>query len=251
MPKQTIRVSAALIFDDQNKIIITRRPEGSHLGGMWEFPGGKIESGESAEQALVRELAEELALDIKVGTLYFQNVFEYNEKFVDISFFMCTQTDPAQEPQAVETAEWRRVRLIELEQFEFPPADKEVVRQLLEFFTAFHITEIEIFSNIFDFFADLAEYLFTAAKCVVENSYTRQTPFINIRINCARRNQVKYGDALTLLPPPVDTSDPLFNFHWIPGKIIIDYAIAELIIQTFTTYLGKQHDIYCIFVFPV
>ncbi len=133
MSKKTIRVSAALIFDDQNKIIITRRPEGTHLAGMWEFPGGKIESGETAEKALEREIKEELALDIKVGTLYFQNVFEYDEKFVDISFFMCTQTDPAQQPQAIEVVEWQRVRLIELEQFEFPPADKEVVRQLLEF----------------------------------------------------------------------------------------------------------------------
>ncbi len=133
MPKKTIRVAAALIFDDQNKIIISRRPDGSHLAGMWEFPGGKIESGESAEQALVRELSEELALEIKVGALYFQNIFEYEEKFVDISFFMCTQSDPAQQPQIQENNEWKRVRLIELEQYDFPPADKEVVRQLLEF----------------------------------------------------------------------------------------------------------------------
>ncbi len=133
MQKKTIRVSAALIFDDQNKIIISRRPEGSHLAGMWEFPGGKIENGETAEEALVRELAEELALDIKVDPLYFQNVFEYDEKFVDISFYMCTQIHPQQEPQAIEIAEWKRIRLIELEQYKFPPADKEVVRQLLEF----------------------------------------------------------------------------------------------------------------------
>ena len=133
MSKKTIRVAAALIFDDHNRVIISRRPVGSHLAGMWEFPGGKIESGETDEQALEREISEELALDIKVGQLYFQNVFEYDEKFVDISFYMCTQIDPVQEPQAMETTEWKRVRLIELEHFEFPPADKEVVRQLLEF----------------------------------------------------------------------------------------------------------------------
>ncbi len=133
MSKKTIRVAAALIFDDQNKIIISRRPEGSHLSGMWEFPGGKIEPGENAEQTLVRELLEELALEIKVGSLYLKNVFEYDEKFVDIAFYMCTQVDPAQQPQALEANEWKRIRLIELEQYEFPPADKEVVRQLLEF----------------------------------------------------------------------------------------------------------------------
>ena len=133
MSKKTIHVAAALIFDDQNRLLISRRPEGSHLAGMWEFPGGKIESGESAEQALARELLEELDMEINVGQLYCRNVFEYEEKRVDISFYMCTQTDPARKPQAIEVAEWKRVRLVELEQYKFPPADNEVVRQLLEF----------------------------------------------------------------------------------------------------------------------
>jgi len=133
MTKPIIPVVAALIFDAQNRIIITRRPRGTHLAGMWEFPGGRIEPGETPEQALTREIREELALDIKVDSLYFQDVFEYENKIVDISFFMCTQKDPAQEPQALDVAEWKRVRLVELEEFEFPPADKELIRQLLEF----------------------------------------------------------------------------------------------------------------------
>ena len=133
MIKPTIPVVAALIFDAQNRIIITRRPQGTHLAGMWEFPGGRIESGEASEQALLREISEELALDIKVGQLYLQDVFEYENKIIDISFFMCSQDNPIQEPQALEVAEWKRVRLSELEQFEFPPADKELIRQLLEF----------------------------------------------------------------------------------------------------------------------
>lgn len=133
MTKPTIYVSAALIFDNQNRIIISRRPQGSHLAGYWEFPGGTIESGETPEQALMREIKEELALDIRVGQLYMQDVFEYDEKIVDISFYMCNQTDPAQKPQALEVAEWKRVRLSALEEFKFPPADEELIRQLLEF----------------------------------------------------------------------------------------------------------------------
>jgi len=133
MMKPTIFVSAALILDDQNRIIISRRPEGSHLAGYWEFPGGTIESGETPEQALVREIQEELALDIRVDQLYMQDVFEYEHKIVDISFYMCSQIDPNEKPQVIEVAEWKRVGLIELEQLKFPPADKALIHQLLEF----------------------------------------------------------------------------------------------------------------------
>ncbi len=133
MTKPTIYVSAALIFDNQNRIIISRRPPGAHLAGYWEFPGGTIESGETPDQALAREIKEELDLDIRVGQLYMQDVFEYDEKIVDISFFMCSQTNPAQKPQAIEVAEWKQVRLNELDRYQFPPADKELIRQLLEF----------------------------------------------------------------------------------------------------------------------
>jgi mutator protein MutT len=133
MQKKTTHVTAALIFDSQNHILISRRPPGTHLAGFWEFPGGTLESGETAQQALLREIKEELALDIEVGQLYFQDVFEYENKFVDISFYICRQRDAAQIPQEIEVAEWKWVRLEELVQFKFPPADKELIRQLLNF----------------------------------------------------------------------------------------------------------------------
>ncbi len=131
--KPTVPVVAALIFDDQNRLVITRRPEGIHLAGKWEFPGGRIEPGETPQQALTREIKEELNLKIEVGALYFQDTFEYDVKTVDISFFHCRQTNKADQPQAVEVAEWKRVRLSELEQYPFPPADAAVIRHLLEF----------------------------------------------------------------------------------------------------------------------
>jgi mutator protein MutT len=133
MNKPIVHVVAALIFDDHNRLIITRRPEGKHLAGMWEFPGGRIEPDETPQQALVREIREELNLEIEVGALYYQDLFEYDVKSVDISFFHCRQKNTADEPQAVEVAEWKRVRLSQLEQYEFPPADTALIRQLLEF----------------------------------------------------------------------------------------------------------------------
>ncbi len=133
MKKPIVHVAAALIFDDHNRLIITRRPEGKHLAGLWEFPGGRIEAGETPQRALVREIKEELNLEIEVGALYYQDSFEYDVKTVDISFFHCRQKNPTDKPQAVEVAEWKRVRLSELKQYEFPPADSALIRQLLEF----------------------------------------------------------------------------------------------------------------------
>lgn len=133
MNKPKIKVVAALLFDGQNKVLITKRPEGTHLAGMWEFPGGRIETNETPEQALVREIKEELALDITVGELFYQDTFEYDEKIVDISFYMCNLTDKNQSPQAIEVAEWKQVYISELTDFQFPPADKALIQQLTEF----------------------------------------------------------------------------------------------------------------------
>ena len=79
------------------------------------------------------------------------------------------------------------------------------------------ITQIIILSNVADFFTDFTEYLFAATKSVVENSYTQQTTFIDVRVNGSRRNQVENGDTLTLLSPAVDTPDSLLDSHGVPG----------------------------------
>ena len=63
-----IEVAAGLVFD-QGRLLITQRNESDHLGGLWEFPGGKVESGETFEECLCRELREELGIDIEVGVL--------------------------------------------------------------------------------------------------------------------------------------------------------------------------------------
>jgi mutator protein MutT len=86
--KNCVEVSAALIFRD-GKLLITQRRAKSHLGGLWEFPGGKLEAGETFEQCLVREIREELGVEISVGELFSEISHDYPEKSVRLEFFIC------------------------------------------------------------------------------------------------------------------------------------------------------------------
>jgi 8-oxo-dGTP diphosphatase len=83
------RVVAALIEHD-GKILVTRRKEGQSHAGFWEFPGGKIEGGETAEQALRREILEELGLEIDVGTLFATNQFDYKDFRIELLAYEAT-----------------------------------------------------------------------------------------------------------------------------------------------------------------
>src|SRR4051794_37741167 len=99
-----IRVVAAIICRGQ-KLFITQRRGNSHLGGLSEFPGGKVEEGESLEQALVREIAEEIGVTIRVGMEIFQVEHHYPTRSVRLHFFECTIL--AGEPQVIEVAALR------------------------------------------------------------------------------------------------------------------------------------------------
>ena len=87
MPKP-IDVAAALIFRNGKLLITQRRPD-DHLPNLWEFPGGKVEPGETFEQCLVREIREELAIEISVGQLVEDLTHTYPEKTVRLCFFNC------------------------------------------------------------------------------------------------------------------------------------------------------------------
>ena len=130
--KNCIEVSAALIFHDGN-ILITRRHANSHLGGLWEFPGGKREPDETFEQCLVREIREELGLEISVGELFEEIVHAYPEKSVRLKFFTCKILSG--EPQPLDCAGVKWVTKAELATFDFPAADARLLEKLraLEF----------------------------------------------------------------------------------------------------------------------
>jgi 8-oxo-dGTP diphosphatase len=84
-PKPTVRVVAALIYDEFGRVLITQRPPGKSLAGQWEFPGGKIEAGESDAAALRRELHEELGVQVTAARALLELAHEYPERHVWLS----------------------------------------------------------------------------------------------------------------------------------------------------------------------
>ena len=119
-------VTAAVIERD-GAYLVTRRPPGVHLGGMWEFPGGKCDRGESFEACLIREIREELGCGIDVGREVFSTAHAYPERLVELHFFECTLQG---QPMPVLGQEVRWVPRTHLSTLEFPPADDELIALL-------------------------------------------------------------------------------------------------------------------------
>lgn len=126
--KNRVEVSAALIFH-RGKLLITQRHAKSHLGGLWEFPGGKREVGETYEQCLAREIREELGVEISVGNLFDEIAHDYPEKSVQLKFFLCKIISG--EPQTLDCAAVRWIERQQLDDFEFPAADAQLLEKLL------------------------------------------------------------------------------------------------------------------------
>lgn len=124
-----IEVSAGLVFRD-GRLLITQRYADSHLGGLWEFPGGKRERNETFEQCLIRELREELGIEVEVLELIQIVRHAYPEKTVLLNFFRCRWI--ANEPQTLGCPAFRWVRSEELNLREFPAADAQLIQLLLE-----------------------------------------------------------------------------------------------------------------------
>lgn len=127
MSGPAIEVSAGLIFR-AGRLLITQRPAGKHLAGLWEFPGGKREPGESWETCLDRELQEELGVRVEVGRLFEEIVHEYLGKCVHLRFFVCQL--PAGEPAPLGCAAVKWVAAADLAAHEFPPADAHLLAAL-------------------------------------------------------------------------------------------------------------------------
>jgi 8-oxo-dGTP diphosphatase len=117
----------AAVIERDGRILIARRPAASHLGGLWEFPGGKRQSGEGAEAALAREIREELGAAVTVGTLLETVDWSYPDKRVRLSFFRCSI---AGEPRPLEGQQIAWVLPSELRRYEFPPADATLLERL-------------------------------------------------------------------------------------------------------------------------
>jgi 8-oxo-dGTP diphosphatase len=126
--QEVVEVVAGLIRDGRGRYLITCRRQGTHLEGLWEFPGGKREPDETLEQSLRRELFEELGARFVVGELVETVRWAYPEKTVVLSFFRCRLEKGAIEPREGQLMQW--VPPADLHRYDFPPADAALLAHL-------------------------------------------------------------------------------------------------------------------------
>ena len=128
-----IVVSIALI-NNENEILLSKRPEKKHLSGFWEFPGGKVEEGETPEKALIREVKEELNIDINnkcIAPLSFSE-FDYNNFQLLLLLYICRRWDGV--PMSMENNKLKWVKQNMLRDYKMPPADDALIYCLQDLF---------------------------------------------------------------------------------------------------------------------
>lgn len=122
-----LEVAAGLVFR-AGRLLIARRRDEDHQGGLWEFPGGKRWAGESFEDCLRRELWEELGIEVEVGRLFESLTHAYPDRTVHLRFYLCQWT--RHEPRALGCQDWTWIVREELTRYPFPPADRRLLELL-------------------------------------------------------------------------------------------------------------------------
>ena len=125
-------VVAVALVDPDGRVLVSRRPEGKSLAGLWEFPGGKVEAGEAPETALIRELAEELGIAVAadcLAPLTFAS-HAYPDMHLLMPLFVCRRWQGFAQPCEGQALRWMRAR--ELRNLEMPPADAPLIPALEE-----------------------------------------------------------------------------------------------------------------------
>ena len=125
----TVVVAAAVLIENA-RVLLTQRKRGTHLEGLWEFPGGKVEDGEDPKDALARELREELGIDAAIGDVVDVTFHRYEAKTVLLLFYAASRRAGSPEPSAIDVAafEWGDARA--LDPSRFPPADVAVLAKV-------------------------------------------------------------------------------------------------------------------------
>ena len=130
--KKLVLVVACALVDADNRVLLAQRPEGKSLAGLWEFPGGKVEAGETLELALVRELKEELGIDTKVSCLAPLTFAShtYDGFHLLMPLYVCRRYWGIPQPLEAQALKW--VRPNKLRDYPMPPADEPLISHLID-----------------------------------------------------------------------------------------------------------------------
>lgn len=130
--KPTLLVVACALVDADGRVLIAQRPEGKSLAGLWEFPGGKVEPGETPEEALIRELREEIGVETQVACLAPLTFASHSyEKFhLLMPLYVCRRFSGTPVPREVQALKW--VRPKNLRDYPMPPADAPLIPFLID-----------------------------------------------------------------------------------------------------------------------
>lgn len=131
--KPLLLVAACALVDLDGRVLLARRPEGKKMAGLWEFPGGKMQPGETPEAALIRELKEELGIDVAAACLapFAFASHDYETFHLLMPLFLCRRWKGMPVPKEKQTLAW--VRTAKLHEYDMPPADKPLIPLLRDF----------------------------------------------------------------------------------------------------------------------
>jgi 8-oxo-dGTP diphosphatase len=131
--KPLLLVAACALVDVDGRVLLARRPEGKKMAGLWEFPGGKLNPGETPEAALIRELKEEIGIDVAAACLapFAFASHAYEGFHLLMPLFVCRRWKGTPKPRENQTLAW--VRAAKLAEYEMPPADKPLIPLLRDF----------------------------------------------------------------------------------------------------------------------